>query len=76
VLLGPRSELVTAAACSLLARTITLVEVNLHDNSASPNWRKLLDFGLKHRSTPVQEEAAAAMGAVSRLVDCAAVVNR
>lgn len=76
VLLGPRSELVTAAACGLLARTITLAEINLHDGSAVPNWRKLLDYGLKHRSTPVQEEAAAAMGAVSSLVDCAVVVNR
>ncbi|KAJ7095891.1 TBCD protein [Mycena belliarum] len=76
VLLGPRSELITAAACGLLAQTITLPEINLQSNSAVQIWRKLLDFGLKHRSIPVQEEAAAAMGAVSRLVDCSAVVNR
>ncbi|KAJ6559228.1 TBCD protein [Mycena vulgaris] len=76
VLLGPRSELVTTAACGLLARTITLAEINLQAESAVPNWRKILDFGLKHRNTPVQEAAAAAMGAVSHLVDCAVVVNR
>ncbi|KAJ7459837.1 TBCD protein [Mycena latifolia] len=74
VLLGPRSELVTAAACGLLAQTITVAEINLQTNSAVPNWRKVLDFGLKHRSTPVQEEAAAAMGAVSRLVDCTVIL--
>ncbi|KAJ7780620.1 TBCD protein [Mycena maculata] len=75
VLLGPRSELVTGAACGLLARTITRVEIDLGKNAAVPNWRKLLDQGLKHRSTPVQESAAEAMGAVSKLVDCAVVVN-
>lgn len=76
VLLGPRNELVTAAACSLLARTITRAEIDLKTQSAVPSWRKLLDFGLKHRNAPVQEAAADAMGAVSRLVDCAVVVNR
>ncbi|KAF7365242.1 TFCD-C domain-containing protein [Mycena venus] len=76
ILLGPRNELVTAAACSLLARTITRAEIDLKAQSAVPNWRKLLDFGLKHRSTPVQETAAEAMGAVSQLVDCAVSVNR
>ncbi|KAJ7935612.1 tubulin folding cofactor D C terminal-domain-containing protein [Mycena leptocephala] len=69
VLLGPRNELVTAAACSLLARTITRAEIDLKTQSAVPSWRKLLDFGLKHRNAPVQEAAADAMGAVSRLVD-------
>ncbi|KAJ7505351.1 TBCD protein [Mycena galericulata] len=76
VLLGPRSELVTGAACSLLACTITRAEIDLQKDSAVPNWRKLLDYGLKHRSEPVQEAAAEALGAVSRLVDCAVVVNR
>ncbi|KAJ7044089.1 TBCD protein [Mycena alexandri] len=75
VLLGARNELVTAAACSLLARTITRAEIDLQTKSAVPNWRKLLDFGLKHRSTPVQEAAAEAMGAVSKLVDCAVVTG-
>ncbi|KAF8208916.1 TBCD protein [Mycena galopus ATCC 62051] len=76
ILLGPRNELVTAAACTLLARTITRAEIDLKTQSAVPNWRKLLDFGLKHRTAPVQEAAAEAMGAVSRLVDCAVSVNR
>ncbi|KAJ7175827.1 armadillo-type protein [Mycena filopes] len=75
VLLGPRNELVTAAGCSLLARTITRVEIELQTRSAVPHWRKLLDFGLKHRSAPVQEAAAEAMGAVSRLVDCATLIR-
>ncbi|KAK7048329.1 TFCD-C domain-containing protein [Favolaschia claudopus] len=70
ILLGPRNELVTAAACGLLARTITRAEIELRTQSAVPNWRKLLDFGLKHRTALVQEVAAEALGAVSRLVDC------
>lgn len=76
LLLGPRNELVTGAACSLLAHTITRAEIDLQTNSAVPNWRKLLDYGLKHRTAPVQEAAASALGAVSRLVDCSVVVNR
>ncbi|KAJ7288359.1 TBCD protein [Mycena rebaudengoi] len=76
VLLGARNELITAAACGLLAHSITLREIELKDKSTVPNWRKVLDFGLKHRNAGVQEAAAAAMGAVSRLVDCQAVVTR
>ncbi|KAJ6508836.1 TBCD protein [Mycena sanguinolenta] len=76
ILLGPRNELVTAAGCTLLARTITRAEIELKKESAVPNWRKILDFGLKHRTAPVQEAAAEAMGAVSRLIDCAVSVNR
>ncbi|KAJ6512250.1 TBCD protein [Mycena vitilis] len=75
ILLGPRNELITAAACTVLSRTITRAEIDLEEKSTVPNWRKLLDFGLKHRSTPVQEAAAEAFGAVSRLVDCAAVLK-
>lgn len=74
--MGTRNELVTGAACGLLARTITRAEIDLQKNSAVPNWRKLLDYGLKHRTIAVQEAAAAALGAVSRLVDCAVVVKR
>ncbi|KAJ6613342.1 TBCD protein [Mycena sp. CBHHK59/15] len=76
VLLGPRNELITAAACRLIAYTITLAEVNLQKHSVVPYWRAVLDGGLKHRSKPVQEAAAAAMGALSRFVDCAEVVHR
>ncbi|KAJ7644104.1 TBCD protein [Roridomyces roridus] len=76
ILLGSRNDLVTGAACGLLARTITRAEIDLQKNSAVPNWRKLLDYGLKHRNAVVQEAAAGALGSLSKLVDCAAVVNR
>ncbi|KAF5369524.1 hypothetical protein D9758_002666 [Tetrapyrgos nigripes] len=50
VLLGPRNEIITAAACEFLANTITLEDIMLGDRCAVPNWRKIMEFGLKHRS--------------------------
>lgn len=76
VLYGPRNELVTAAACRLVAITITATEIELDQSSSVPQWRKLIDYGMKHRSSVVQEEAVAAMASISKLVDCSSVVNR
>ncbi|KAJ4482161.1 tubulin folding cofactor D C terminal-domain-containing protein [Lentinula aciculospora] len=58
-LLGPRNEIVTAAACDLMTRTITLPEIKLGPNSAVSNWNKIVEYGLKHRDLTVQESAAA-----------------
>lgn len=65
----------TAAACSLIASSISASEIDLEKTSV-PHWRKIVDIGLKSRSTIVQEAAATAMAAVSKLVDCSAVVSR
>ncbi|KAF9077650.1 ARM repeat-containing protein [Rhodocollybia butyracea] len=73
-LLGPRNEIVTAAACDLITQTITLSEISLGVYSSVPNWRKLIDFGLKHRDLAIQEAATTSMGSISRLVDCSSVV--
>ncbi|KAF7314250.1 TFCD-C domain-containing protein [Mycena kentingensis (nom. inval.)] len=73
VLLGPRNELVTAAACTLVARSISRAETEMPPNAL---WRKLLEGGLKHRNVMVQEAAAGALRALSSLVDCAKLFSR
>lgn len=45
VLVGTRNEIITAAACELIALTVTLTEIELHEASSVPNWRKVLDHG-------------------------------
>ncbi|KAI0632121.1 TBCD protein [Trametes polyzona] len=72
---SPRQELVAEAACRLISTGITLPETQ-HAQSTVPHWRHVVDSGLKSRSVAVQEAAAAALAAVSRLVDCSAVVDR
>ena len=73
---SPRHELVTAAACRLIASSISLSEIQLEQRSSVPHWRKIIDIGLKHRDSDVQEAAAEALGEVSKLVDCSPVVDR
>ncbi|KAJ3775517.1 TBCD protein [Lentinula raphanica] len=75
-LLGSRNEIVTAAACDLMTRTITCQEINLGKDSSVSNWNKIVEYGLKHRDTAVQESATATMGVISRLVDCSKMVSR
>ncbi|CDO71460.1 hypothetical protein BN946_scf184909.g54 [Trametes cinnabarina] len=72
---SPRQELVAAAACQFIAAAISLPETQ-HDQSTVPHWRKVVDSALKSRSVAVQEAAASALAAVSRLVNCSAVVDR
>ncbi|KAI0917160.1 hypothetical protein AcV5_007706 [Taiwanofungus camphoratus] len=72
---SPRHELVTAAACCLIANSISPEEIQLTEGP-TPNWRRIVDFGLKSKSAVVQEAAATAMASVSKLVDCSAVVQR
>ena len=73
---SPRNELVTAAACQLIANSITLKEIQLEGQSSVPYWRTIIDLGLKHRKSTVQLAAASALAEVSKLVDCSAVVQR
>jgi hypothetical protein len=73
---SPRNELVASAACLLIASSISIAEIQLEARSSVPHWRKIIDASLKHHATDVQEAAATAMGEVSKLVDCASVVQR
>ncbi|KAI0031394.1 TBCD protein [Vararia minispora EC-137] len=73
---SPRNELVTRAACLLIASSISLAEIRLEENSSVKYWRKVIDAGLKHRVPAVQEAAANALGEVSKLVDCSSTVRR
>ena len=75
VIESPRHDLVTAGACNLIANGISSAEINSEGTSV-PHWRKVVDIGLKSKNTNVQEAAASAMAAVSKLVDCSAVVDR
>ncbi|KAI8978670.1 TBCD protein [Trametes punicea] len=72
---SPRQELIAEAACQLIAAAISLPETQ-PSNSTVPHWRQIVDAGLKSKSVAVQEAAATALAAVSRLVDCSAVVDR
>lgn len=76
VILGQRNAIVTAVACRLISITLTLAEINLGSESSVPKWREIVDHGLKHRDTIVQEAAADAMSSFSTLVDCAPIVAR
>ncbi len=71
-----RNEIIAAAACRLIANSITRMEINMTEKVALPRWKKILEVGLKHRHTSVQESAAYAMARVSRLTDCSAYISR
>ncbi|EIN12617.1 TBCD protein [Punctularia strigosozonata HHB-11173 SS5] len=75
-IMSSRHEDLTAAACTLIGSSISIDEIQLGQATRVPHWRKILDFGLKHRSVAVQEESARAMASVSHLVDCSAIVTR
>lgn len=76
VIVSPRNDLVLTASCHLIAASISIVEIKLGQKSSVPHWRKVIDFGLKHRTSVVQEAAATTLKAVSRLVDCSDIVER
>ncbi|KAJ4000417.1 TBCD protein [Lentinula boryana] len=75
-LLGPRNEIITAAACDLMTQTITIHEIKLGMDSSVSNWNRIIEYGLKHRDTTVQESATATIGSMSKLVDCSSTVLR
>ncbi|KAF8158379.1 TBCD protein [Crassisporium funariophilum] len=64
-----RNELVASASCRLIANSITATEINLGADTSVPIWRKIIDVGVKHRASSVQEAAADAMAAISNLAD-------
>ncbi|KAL4080682.1 armadillo-type protein [Scleroderma citrinum] len=76
LVLAPRNEQLLSAVCSLIAASITREEVELQDRSCVPHWRKLVDHGLRHRSSGVQEAAAAALATVSSHTDSSSAVKR
>ncbi|KAJ3937144.1 MAG: TBCD protein [Lentinula lateritia] len=75
-LLGPRNEIITAAACDLMTQTITSQEIKLGAKSSVPNWSIIVEYGLKHRNRAVQESATATIGSMSKLTDCSNMVVR
>ncbi|THH31463.1 hypothetical protein EUX98_g2716 [Antrodiella citrinella] len=73
--LSARHEIVTAAACNLIAASIAIEDVEANPKVVPP-WRKIIEFGLKSRGVAIQEAAAEAMSAISKLVDCSGAVER
>ncbi len=71
-----RHELITASACTLIAHSISLPEIETSSENSGPQWRDIIDFALKSTSSVVQEAAADAMGTVSKLANCSADVQR
>lgn len=77
IILAPRNEQVLSATCSLIAVSITQQEAQeAQDQSFVPDWRHLVDQGLRHRGNHAQEAAATAMAAMSSLMDCSVLVQR
>lgn len=71
-----RHELVTAAACQVIANSVSTPDLKAQQGATTPEWRKIIDFALKSRGIMVQESAADAMAALSKLIDCSPVVQR
>ncbi|KAG2155948.1 tubulin folding cofactor D C terminal-domain-containing protein [Suillus bovinus] len=65
--MSPRNGLVLAAACDLIASSLTLQEVELQEKSSVPHWKRIIDQGLRHRSSSVQQAAAAAMATTNSM---------
>ncbi|TFK27742.1 TBCD protein [Coprinopsis marcescibilis] len=61
LLKAPRNHLITEAACRLTATTLTVKAVKASTTGLPPAWRTILDVGLKHRQTSVQDAAAEAL---------------
>ncbi|PFH53979.1 hypothetical protein AMATHDRAFT_186665 [Amanita thiersii Skay4041] len=74
VVLSHRHDILTAAACRLIAQTLTPNNSKL--TSGVPRWRKVVEFGLKHRSTEVQQAASEAISSLSLLQDCSQDIER
>ncbi|KAJ3566930.1 hypothetical protein NP233_g6689 [Leucocoprinus birnbaumii] len=75
-LFGPRSGIVTAAACQLIGNAITLSEIELKEQSSVPNWRKIIDHGLRYRLEEVQDAAAAAYATISKREDLSSDIKK
>ncbi|KAF8583340.1 ARM repeat-containing protein [Ramaria rubella] len=69
-----RNEQILEATCQFLAHTLSMSAIQL-DSSPTPRWRIIIDQGLRHRETNVQEAAANAMQALSMVTDCSSDVH-
>ena len=76
VVLSNRQELITAAACKLISQAISVTDIESIPNSNTPQWRSIIEFGLKSANISVQEAAAEAMASISTLCDCSKDVER
>ncbi|KAH7921320.1 ARM repeat-containing protein [Leucogyrophana mollusca] len=76
VILAPRNDIVHSGACYLIASTITPQVIELGDTSPVPYWRHIVDAGLRHRNSSVQESAATAMAYMSTHADCSQTAQR
>ncbi|KIJ54812.1 hypothetical protein M422DRAFT_24702 [Sphaerobolus stellatus SS14] len=75
-LLQKRSnELAVSAACLFISNALSLSAIEVDPSPTSP-WRKVIDVGLRYRTTDVQEAATMAWQAMSELVDCTEEVMR
>ncbi len=72
-----RSHLVLQATCVLISSSLSKSELGPStDNDARNSWRAIIDAGLKHRDSRVQEAAALATLRLSELEDCSSLVDR
>ena len=69
------NEQILQATCRFLANTLSIPTVLL-DPSPTSRWRTIIEQGLRHRETDVQEAAAEALQTLSTLIDCSNDVRR
>lgn len=70
-----RNEQIHEAACRFLANNLSISAIQL-DTSSTSHWRTIIEQGLRHRETEVQEAAASALQSLSVLIDCSTDVDR
>jgi tubulin-specific chaperone D len=75
VALGSRNAIVTIAVCNLIANTLTEKDIE-PETSSVPQWKRMVEAGLKHRDPEVQRAASTAIRALSKLTDCSVEVKR
>lgn len=76
VIFGSRNGAVAAAACQLIGNAVTLAEIELKERSSVPDWKKIIDHGLRYRLEIVQDAAAAAYATISGREDVSDDVRR
>jgi tubulin-specific chaperone D len=62
------NELILAALCQVIANSLSLQALQLPNSESL--WKPPIDQSLKHREAVVQEAAAEAMTALSKLILC------
>ncbi|PAV17192.1 TBCD [Pyrrhoderma noxium] len=64
-----RNHLITEAMCCLIANALSPLESSsLDQSSQTPYWKKVIDQGLRHKNSSVQEAAAQAMLSLNTLI--------